>query len=137
MVQALFEAFSKNVILNSDLFGRILKSDQTGRSYAVQTRLRVHGERKLTVLSEMRVGEAALVECLDLPENVANHLMHMGFVPQTRVVVLRRAPAGDPTVYAIDGMEIALRRETAQHIRVCSPPESAASAEVEFEKISL
>jgi Fe2+ transport system protein FeoA len=34
------------------------------------------------------------------------------------VTALRRAPAGDPTVYSVDGMEIALRRETAAAIRV-------------------
>ena len=39
--------------------------------------------------------------------------------------VLRRAPAGDPTVYLIDGMEIALRHETAESIRV-RPPELEA-----------
>ncbi len=44
--------------------------------------------------------------------------MHMGFVPDAKVLVIRRAPAGDPTVYAIDGFEIALRRETARSIRV-------------------
>jgi Fe2+ transport system protein FeoA len=55
---------------------------------------------------------------LDLPESVQNHLMHMGFVPDALVTTLRRAPAGDPTVYAIDGMEIALRRETAAAIHV-------------------
>jgi hypothetical protein len=58
--------------------------------------------------------------------------MHMGFVPDARVTALRRAPAGDPTVYAIDGMEIALRRETAAaiHIRsaVVLPPLSPAPA---------
>ena len=54
---------------------------------------------------------------LDLPESVQNHLMHMGFVPDALVTVLRHAPAGDPTVYAVDGMEIALRRETAASIR--------------------
>jgi Fe2+ transport system protein FeoA len=44
--------------------------------------------------------------------------MHMGIVPEARIVVVRRAPAGDPTVYYIDGFEIALRRETARSIRV-------------------
>lgn len=72
----------------------------------------------MSVLSELKVGEAAVVETLELPESVQNHLMHMGFVPDARVTALRRAPAGDPTVYAIDGMEIALRRETASAIRV-------------------
>jgi Fe2+ transport system protein FeoA len=59
-----------------------------------------------------------MVVALDLPESVQNHLMHMGFVPDATVTALRRAPAGDPTVYAIDGMEIALRRETADSIHV-------------------
>jgi Fe2+ transport system protein FeoA len=44
--------------------------------------------------------------------------MHMGFVPNAVVTALRRAPAGDPTVYSIDGMQIALRHETAGAIRV-------------------
>jgi ferrous iron transport protein A len=69
-------------------------------------------------LSELGIGQVAVVSRLDLPEEVQHHLMHMGFIPEARVQALRRAPAGDPTVYAIDGMEIALRRETAGSIRV-------------------
>jgi ferrous iron transport protein A len=46
--------------------------------------------------------------------------MHLGFVPENRVLALRRAPAGDPTVYCIDGTEVALRRETAKFINVHS-----------------
>jgi Fe2+ transport system protein FeoA len=64
------------------------------------------------------VGQSAVLIALDLPESVQNHLMHMGFVPDALVTALRRAPAGDPTVYSVDGMEIALRRETAAAIRV-------------------
>jgi hypothetical protein len=44
--------------------------------------------------------------------------MYMGFVPDARVKALHRAPGGDPTVYSVDGIEIALRRETARAIRV-------------------
>ena len=52
--------------------------------------------------------------------------MHMGFVPEALVRALRRAPTGDPTVYSIDGMEIALRKETARGILVRAlSPESA------------
>jgi Fe2+ transport system protein FeoA len=70
------------------------------------------------VLTDLRIGETATLISLDLPESVQNYLMHMGFVPDAEVTALRRAPAGDPTVYAIDGMEIALRRETAEAIKV-------------------
>ncbi len=76
------------------------------------------GVRRVSVLSELKVGESGVVEALDLPESVQNHLMHMGFVPDAQVTVLRRAPAGDPTVYCVDGMEIALRHETAESIRL-------------------
>jgi ferrous iron transport protein A len=77
----------------------------------------------LKALSELGIGKMGIVEGLDLPDEVGHHLMHMGFIPEARVIVIRRAPAGDPTVYAIDGFEIALRRETARSIRVRSVEE--------------
>jgi Fe2+ transport system protein FeoA len=79
---------------------------------------RKQGVRRLTALSELKVGETGVLIALDLPDSVQNHLMHMGFVPDAEVTALRRAPAGDPTVYLIDGLEIALRHETAEAIRV-------------------
>ncbi len=100
-------------------FRRILKSDHSGRIFLLPRRVRRHREvRRVSVLSELAVGESGILVALDLPESVQNHLMHMGFVPDTQVTALRRAPAGDPTVYGIDGMEIALRHETAAAIRV-------------------
>jgi len=80
------------------------------------------------------VGESGVLVCLDLPESVQNHLMHMGFVPDALVSVLRRAPAGDPTVYAVDGMEIALRRETAAAIRM--QPAKAEAQPVELLRVA-
>lgn len=98
---------------------RILKSDHSGRIFKLLPFRRQHlGVRQVSALSELRVGERGILVTLDLPESVQNHLMHMGFVPDACVHALRRAPAGDPTVYCIDGMEIALRHETAAAIRV-------------------
>lgn len=107
-------------VCNSDRIGRILKSDYSGRSLRVLPFLRYSGVRRLSVLSELKIGESGVLVALDLPESVQNHLMHMGFLPDAHVKALRRAPAGDPTVYGIDGMEIALRIETAGAIRVRS-----------------
>jgi ferrous iron transport protein A len=76
------------------------------------------GAWKLRLLSELPIGTVGVVESLDLPGEIQHHLMHMGFVPEARVMVVRRAPAGDPTVYSIDGFEVALRRDTAKAIRV-------------------
>jgi len=76
------------------------------------------------------VGESGVLVALELPESVQNHLMHMGFVPDALVTALRKAPAGDPTVYGVDGMEIALRHETAEAILVKPPvTETAQSSE--------
>ena len=100
-------------------FGRILNYDHSGRIFKVLPfRRRQSGVRQVSVLSELTVGERGILVSLELPENVQNHLMHMGFVPGSCVVALRRAPAGDPTVYCVDGLEIALRHETAEAIRV-------------------
>jgi Fe2+ transport system protein FeoA len=73
-------------------------------------------ETKVTLLSDARVNDAGIVETVDLAEEVSHYLAHLGFLPGTRVEVLRRAPAGDPTVYRVDNVEVALRRDTARHI---------------------
>jgi ferrous iron transport protein A len=73
-----------------------------------------------TVLSDLAVGSCATLAALDLPEEIQGQLMHLGFVPESRVLALRRAPAGDPTVYCVNGAEIALRKETAQFIAIHS-----------------
>ena len=114
----------KTAVCGQQAIRRILKYDHSGRSFQSGLRFKLLrfkrplGVRRLSVLSELKVGESGVLLALDLPESVQNHLMHMGFVPDALVTVLRRAPAGDPTVYSVDGMEIALRHETAAAIRV-------------------
>ncbi len=108
--------------------GRILNYDQKGRSLRLLIFKRPVEVRQVSVLSQLHVGESGELVALDLPESVQNHLMHMGFVPGALVTLLRRAPAGDPTVYGVDGMEIALRHETAEAIRVHGPVDKALLA---------
>ena len=116
--------------------GRILNYDQKGRSFRLLAFKQPLGAGRVSVLSELKVGESGVLVGLELPESVQNHLMHMGFVPGALIVALRRAPAGDPTVYGVDGMEIALRHETAEAIRVKPPAvedEESSGADVEVE----
>jgi Fe2+ transport system protein FeoA len=70
---------------------------------------------------------AGVVASVDLPDEVSHHLAHLGFLPGAAVEVLRRAPAGDPRVYRIDGVEVGLRNETAQHIFLQVAGETEAS----------
>jgi Fe2+ transport system protein FeoA len=69
-------------------------------------------------LDRLSDGEEALLDRIDLPEDDAQRLMELGFLPGTLVVVARRSPFGDPRVFRVDGSEVALRRETAQHLYV-------------------
>jgi Fe2+ transport system protein FeoA len=86
-------------------------------------------------LSDARVGTTGVIASVDLPDEVSHHLAHLGFLPGTSVEVLRRAPAGDPTVYRIDGVEVGLRNETAEHIflEVASALQVAGDADAEAE----
>jgi Fe2+ transport system protein FeoA len=99
----------------------ILNYDKYGRTSNNRPFQRIPGDCRLTALSELKVGESGILGNLDLPESVQNLLMHMGLVPDALVTVVRRAPAGDPIVYGVDGMEIALRRETASAIHMRDP----------------
>src|SRR5512145_2589804 len=72
-------------------------------------------------LCDLRRGDAAILDRLELPVEEARRLMALGFLPGARVVAALSAPGGDPRVFQVDGSEVALRRETAAHI-VISPP---------------
>jgi ferrous iron transport protein A len=69
-------------------------------------------------LIDLRKGDAAVLDHIDLPGDDARRLMELGFLPGTRVVAGNSAPGGDPRVFQVDGSEIALRRETARLLKV-------------------
>jgi ferrous iron transport protein A len=69
-------------------------------------------------LGDLRRGDAATLECIDLPGEDARRLMELGFLPGARITAGRSAPGGDPRVFQVDGSEIALRRETARRLKV-------------------
>jgi Fe2+ transport system protein FeoA len=69
-------------------------------------------------LVDLRRGDAAILDRIDLPGEDAQRLMELGFLPGTRVTAGLSAPGGDPRVFQVDGSEIALRRETARRLRV-------------------
>ena len=69
-------------------------------------------------LAELREGEEACLDRIDLPDPDARRLMELGFLPGTRIVAARSSPFGDPRVFRVDGSEVALRRETAARLIV-------------------
>ena len=67
-------------------------------------------------LADLREGETAVIDTIDLPNELTVRLMELGFQPGTSVTAAHCAPGGDPRVFQVDGTEIALRRETACHL---------------------
>lgn len=74
---------------------------------------------------DLAEGESGILAELELPEEAACRLMFLGFVPGSRIEVVRAAPGGDPRVYRVDGAEIALRAETAARLKLVPHPEDA------------
>ena len=62
-------------------------------------------------------GSARVVNILTIGAN-RRRLLDLGLVPGSRVKVIRRSPAGNPTAYLIKGTLIALRNEDARQILV-------------------
>jgi Fe2+ transport system protein FeoA len=71
-----------------------------------------------TTLDQLKTGETAVLDRLDLPNDIARRLMELGFLPGHTVIPAQSAPGGEPRVYRVDGSEIALRRETASRLHV-------------------
>ena len=69
-------------------------------------------------LMDLRRGDSAVLEGIDLPGDDARRLMELGFLPGTAITAGLSAPGGDPRVFQVDGSEVALRRETARRLRV-------------------
>jgi Fe2+ transport system protein FeoA len=69
-------------------------------------------------LTDLEVGEGGAIDHLSLPPSDQQFLMRIGIVPGAEVTFSRHAPLGDPSVYSVDGTEIALRAETASCIFV-------------------
>jgi Fe2+ transport system protein FeoA len=78
--------------------------------------------RRGPVLTDLRRGEAGVLDRLDLPDADARRLMELGFLPGSRITAALRAPGGDPLVFEVDGSEIALRRETAARLHLRLAP---------------
>jgi ferrous iron transport protein A len=69
-------------------------------------------------LVDLRRGEQAVLDRIDLPSDEARRLMELGFLPGAPITAGRSAPGGDPRVFQVDGSEVALRSETAARLTV-------------------
>ena len=69
-------------------------------------------------LSDLAVGECAVIRKMNLHERLGNYVTRFGFVEGAVVQVVRRVPLGNLSVYRIGQADITLRPETANDILV-------------------
>jgi Fe2+ transport system protein FeoA len=69
-------------------------------------------------LDGLAVGHSARVVAVDGTGATAVRLLEMGFVPGTRVTLVKLAPLGDPLELRLRGFHVSLRRAEAARIRV-------------------
>ncbi|HSJ71714.1 MAG TPA: FeoA family protein [Acidimicrobiia bacterium] len=71
------------------------------------------------------LGDAVIGETVSIAgyadRKPARRLISLGLVPGASITVVRRAPLGDPTEYAVRGSRIAIRRSEASTILVVDP----------------
>ena len=73
-------------------------------------------------LSDLAVGECAVIQKMNLHERLSNYVTRFGFVEGAVVSVVRRVPLGNLSVYRIGQADVTLRPETANNILVLRKP---------------
>lgn len=71
-----------------------------------------------TTLDLLGLGRKAEVVGVEGPGGMAIRLLEMGFVPGTRVELVKVAPLGDPLELRVRGYHLSLRRAEAAYVRV-------------------
>ncbi len=70
------------------------------------------------LLSDLNVGDKALVKGLHAQNAVRRRILDMGLIAGTRFKVLRVAPLGDPLELVFKGIHVTLRKSEAAGIEV-------------------
>lgn len=66
-----------------------------------------------STLADLPIGASGTVVEVRCLRPVARRLMEMGVLPGTPLVVIRRAPLGDPIVLRLRGYSLSIRRQEA------------------------
>ena len=69
-------------------------------------------------LSQLSIGESAILGKMTLPEAASMRLQEMGLLPGTSIRLIRRAPLGCPMEFEVAGSRLAIRISDASNIFV-------------------
>ncbi len=70
------------------------------------------------MLKDIKSGRCAKIRCHHAKGGIRQRLLDLGFVPDTEVQVIRRAPFGDPIECRVANYKVALRNAEADLIEV-------------------
>lgn len=68
-------------------------------------------------LNELKKGQRAKILLL-IPSDASQKLMEMGCIPGAEIMLLRRAPLGDPLAFDVSGYSLAMRASEAKLIEI-------------------
>ncbi len=71
-------------------------------------------------LSKLNIGQEAFIVKVDGDESFRRRINEMGFIPGTKITVIKRAPMNDPIEYELMGYRISLREREAAMIEISS-----------------
>lgn len=69
-------------------------------------------------LNELPVGKAAVITKVGGAGALRCHLLDMGLIPKTKIVITKVAPMGDPIELRLRGYTLTIRIEDAKNIEV-------------------
>lgn len=76
------------------------------------------GKKKRCMLTEIKPGRKARIRCHHAQGAVRQRLLDLGFVPESKIDVVRRAPLGDPIQCKVAEYNVTLRESEASLIEV-------------------
>ena len=72
----------------------------------------------MPTLSDLEVGQTAVVSGYASDSQYAQRLAHLGLISGTRITLVRRAPLGDPVEIRFRGFSLALRPDEAYELEL-------------------
>lgn len=87
-------------------------------------------------LDKLKDGEKAVITKVNGAGNLRCRLLDMGLIPKTTVMIVKRAPMGDPLEIRLRGYELTIRKDEAKNIEVnkfveAKPEPTAVSSDKE------
>ena len=69
-------------------------------------------------LSELKPGEKGVVSKVVGDREIRRRLLDMGLTRGTEIIVVRRAPLGDPVEFLLKGYNLSLRKRESENVYV-------------------